>query len=158
MPEDRNWFITERSEALASLMLTSRTDLSVRSENPRDDGVDFVVALNGSDNVPTTKFFVVQVKGTLSSDQGDWTENVKQLYKKGDAFYLPACVFVVNVRKNDVAYAWVAEPHVKSGNVGLNFFEHPDFHALDNAAVDQIVNRVREWYDAMPRSIASHAS
>jgi hypothetical protein len=158
MPEDRNWFITERSEALASLMLTSRSDLSVRSENPQDDGVDFVVALNASDNVPTTKFFVVQVKGTLSSDQGDWTENVKQLYKKGGAFYLPACVFVVNVRKNDAACAWVAEPDVKSGNVGLNFFEHPDFHALDNAAVDQIVNRVREWYDAMPRSIASHAS
>ena len=83
MPDDRNWFITERSEALASLMLTSRSDLSVRTENPQDDGVDFVVALNESDNVPTTKFFVVQVKGTLSSDQGDWTENVKQLYKKG---------------------------------------------------------------------------
>ena len=27
MPEDRNWFITERSEALATLMLTSRSDL-----------------------------------------------------------------------------------------------------------------------------------
>jgi hypothetical protein len=158
MPEDRNWFISERSEALASLMLTSRSDLSVRSEKPQDDGVDFVVALNGSDNVPTTKFFVVQVKGTLSSDQGDWTEHVKQLYKKGDAFFLPACVFVVHVRQNDAANSLVAEPNVKSGGVGLNFFEHPDFHALDNAAVDQIVNRVREWYDAMPRSIASHAS
>ncbi len=44
MSEDRNWFITERSEALASLILTSRIDLSVRSKNPQDDGVDFVVA------------------------------------------------------------------------------------------------------------------
>ena len=158
MPEDRDWFITERSEALASLILTSRSDLNVRSENKQDDGVDFVVALKEPENVPTTQLFVVQVKGTLSSDQGDWTEHVKQLYKKGSAFYLPACVFVVNVRTNDAAFAWVAEPHVKSDGVGLNFFEHPDFHPLDNAAVDQIVNRVRQWYDAMPRSITSHAS
>ena len=40
--EDRNWFITERSEALASLMLTSRSDVTVESENKKDDGVDFV--------------------------------------------------------------------------------------------------------------------
>jgi len=158
MPEDRNWFITERSEALASLMLTSRDDVSLRTEREQNGGVDFVVALKEPNNVPTTKFFVVQVKGTLSSDQDDWTENVKQLYKKGNAFFLPACVFVVNVRTNDAAYAWVAEPYVRSGGVGLNFFEHPDFHPLDSAAVDQIVNRVKEWYEAMPRSIASHAS
>jgi hypothetical protein len=63
------------------------------------------VALKEAENVPTTKLFVVQVKGTLSSDQREWTENVKQLYKQGGAFYLPVCVFLVNVRKNDAAYA-----------------------------------------------------
>lgn len=156
MQEDnRNWFIAERSEALASLLLTSRTDLSIRKENKQDGGVDFVVALKEAENVPPTKLFVVQVKGTLSSDQREWTENVKQLYKHGQEFYLPVCVFLVNIRKNDAAYAWVAEPQVKAGSVALNSFEHPDFHALDNAAVDQIVNRVRSWYDAMPRSVAS---
>jgi hypothetical protein len=159
MPEDnRNWFISERSEALASLLLTSRPDLSVRKENNQDDGVDFVVALRETENVLPTKLFVVQVKGTLSSDQGEWTENVKQLYKHGGHFYLPVCVFVVNVRNNDAAYAWLAEPQTKAGSVALNFFEHPDFHALDNAAVDQIVDRVRAWYDAMPHSTAANAS
>ena len=158
MPEDRNWFIAERSEAMASLMLTSRNDVSLRAEKTQDDGVDFVVALKEPGNVPPTKLFIVQVKGTLSSDQADWRENVKQLYGNGGAFFLPACVFVVNVRSNDAAYAWVAEPDVKSGGVGLNFFEQPDFQPLDNAAVDQIVNRVRGWYDAMPHSVASHVS
>lgn len=157
MTDDHNWFITERSEALASLMLTSRDDVSLRSERTQDHGVDFFVALKEAEDVPPTRFFVVQVKGTLSSDQHDWTENVKQLYKNGDAFFLPACLFVVNVRGNDTAYAWVAEPYVKQGGAGLHYYEHPDFHPLDHAAVDQIVNRVKEWYDAMPRSIASHA-
>ncbi len=135
-----------------------RTDLSVRSENKQDDGVDFVVALKEPDSTLTTKIFVVQVKGTLSSDQKDWTENVKQLYKKGKALSLPVCVFVVNVRKNDAAYAWVAEPELKGGGVALNFFEHPEFHELNAEAVDQIIDRVRTWYDSMPRSLASHAS
>jgi hypothetical protein len=157
MSEEHDWFITERSEALASLLLTSRPDLTVRSEKKHDDGVDFVVALKEPNDTLTTKIFIVQVKGTLSSDQKRWTENVKQLYRKSNEFYLPACVFIVNVRSNDAAYAWVAEPKVNGGGARLNFFQHPEFHALDAKAVDQIVGRVRTWYDSMPRSFASHA-
>jgi len=153
---DRNWFITERSEALASLMLTSRSDVAVESENKKDDGADFVVAVNSTEG-PPTRLFVVQVKGTTSSDKGQWTENVKQLYKQGP-YYLPACVFVINVRSNEAAYAWVAEPEVVERGAKLNFFEHPDFHSLDRNAVDHIVNRVRQWYDAIPRSSKTQAT
>src|SRR5688572_28886297 len=109
MPDDRNWFIHERSDALASLLLSSRPDLTVQREREQDDGVDFFVALKEPDNTVSTKVFVVQVKGTLSTDPKEWTESVKQLFKKDkSAIYLPACVFVVNVRSNDAAYAWVA--------------------------------------------------
>lgn len=44
MPDDRNWFIAERSEALATLMLTAIPDVSVQNENEQDDGVDLLVA------------------------------------------------------------------------------------------------------------------
>jgi hypothetical protein len=157
MPDnDRNWFVTERSDALASLMLTSRPDVVVKSENRQDDGVDIVAAVNDTEG-PPTRLFVVQVKGTTSSDRAQWTENVKQLYKQG-AFYLPACVFVINVRSNEAAYTWVAEPEVEGNSAKLSFNEQPDFHLLDRAAVDQIVNRVREWYDAIPRSLKTQAT
>ena len=57
--EDRNWFITERSDALASLMLTSRPDVTVKSGNKEDDGVDIVAAVNDKSGTPT-KLFVVR--------------------------------------------------------------------------------------------------
>lgn len=155
MPDDsRTWFIGERSEALAGLLLTSRKDLCVRSESQRDDGTDFLVAVN-DDECVSTKLFVVQVKGELSSDRQQWAENVKQLYRAGN-HYLPACVFVINVRNNDAAYAWLAEPQVNGSAAKLNFFDRPDFHPLDEAAVDEIVLRVRGWYDAMPRAFVAH--
>jgi hypothetical protein len=152
MPEDnRNWFIRERSDALASLILTSRPDVSVQGKDNLDDGVDLVVGLKEGESVDT-KLFVVQVKGTVSSDAREWTENVKPLYKSGN-FYLPACVFIINVRENKASYAWVAEPHVKGNIAELAFFDHPDFHSLDEGAVDGIVNRVRDWYNALPRKL-----
>lgn len=152
------WFILERSEALASLMLTARPDLHVRTEKKHDEGVDFLVGLQESGDVPTTKHFIVQVKGTMSSDKTEWAQCVKQLYRVGRAMFLPACVFIVNVRTNDVAYTWLAEPRVEAGSAALNYFDRPDFRTLDESAVDEIVNAVQAWYAAMPRSVASHAS
>lgn len=147
MQEDNGkWFIVERSEALASLMLTSRADLTVRTEKKCDDG-----------DVPTTKHFVVQVKGTMSREAKDWAEQVHHLYEMGRSMFLPVCVFVINIQSNDAAYAWVAEPEVKAGSAALHFFDRPDFHTLDEPAVDQMVNEVRVWYDSMPRSLASHS-
>jgi hypothetical protein len=153
---DQLWFITERSEALASLMLTSRPDIGVKRETKTDGGVDLVVTVNDAD-APSTRLFVVQVKGTLSSNKDDWVENVKQLYK-AKSIYLPTCVFIINVRSNEAAYAWVAEPFVKGASASLSLFERPEFRPLDQGAVDCIVNRVRQWYDAIPRTIVATAS
>ena len=156
MPEDsRNWFIGERSEALAGLLLTSKKNLRVRREEQRDDGSDFLVALDHDEGV-STKLFVVQVKGTLSTDKQQWAENVKPLYNAGNHF-LPACVFVINVRSNDAVYAWLAEPQVNGSAAKLHFFDRPDFHRLDESAVDDIVQRVRGWCEAMPRAFVSQS-
>ena len=97
------------------------------------------------------------MKGTTSSDEGQWVENVKQLYTRG-AFYLPTCVFIINVRSNETAYAWVAEQQIEDNSAKLSLDQQPHFHALDRNAVDHIVNRVREWYDAIPRSFKAQTS
>ena len=61
------WFVTERSEALASLLLTSRNDVRVRSKQERDDGADCLVELDTGEALSTRLFFV-PVKGTTSSN------------------------------------------------------------------------------------------
>jgi len=147
------WFVAERSEALAGLLLTSRDDVRVQTERKLDDGADFLVGINTGEQL-STRLFVVQVKGTMSSNPNDWMQTVKQLFKGGgNSVFLPACVFVVNVRDNSSQYAWVAEPVVKAENANLVFHEAGRFQNLDTSAVTAIVERVKAWYDALLKQI-----
>ena len=121
------WFVVDRSEALAGLLLTSRGDVQVQKERKRDDGVDFLVGINTGEPL-STRLFVVQVKGTTSSNPNDWMPNVEQLFNGGGPVFLPACVFVVNVRDNESQYAWVAEPVVAADGAKLVVHEEGSDH------------------------------
>lgn len=146
------WFVLERSEALAALLLTNQKDVEVVFQRKKDDGVDLFVGLDGQ-TTPPTRLFVVQVKGTVSANSADWMQNVKQLFPAGGRqIYLPTCVFVVNVRDNTTVYAWIAEPAVELNGAALKF-PAPTFHEVDDVAVADIIKRVRAYYDAMPKQL-----
>jgi Domain of unknown function (DUF4365) len=147
------WFVAERSEALAGVLLTSRGDVRVRDERKRDRGLDFLVEID-TDEPLSTQLFVVQVKGTTSSDPNDWMPDVRPLFRgRGSPISLPVCVFVVNVRENKAFYAWVAEPQVEAKGATLRFHESGTFHPLDPAAVSDIIDRVKTWYQALPNQL-----
>jgi hypothetical protein len=151
------WFVGERSEALAGLLLTSRKDVIVLSEEKQDDGVDFLAAVSEGEALPT-RLFIVQVKGTISSDQAVWVGGVKHVFQPDNSrIFIPVCVFVVNVRENRALYAWSAEPTIEDEKAKLKFPLTPTFHHLDQKAVDEIVNRVKEWYDIVPRELRPEA-
>lgn len=154
MPTEKiPWFISERSEALAGLLLTASKDVSVRGEEKNADGVDLLLAVKEGEPLPT-RLFIVQVKGTTSSDQSEWMKGVKEIFQpRTSTVFLPVCVFVVNVRDNRALYAWAAEPFIEGQNAKLQFPQTPIFHDLDQAAVDDIVNRVKAWYDVLPRQL-----
>ncbi len=148
------WFVAERSEALAGLLLTSRKDVRVRHERKEDGRTEFLVEI-GAEGELSTRIFVVQVKGTLASDPAEWMRDVPQLFPThGVPPYLPSCVVVVNVRDNKAFYAWVAEPVAGANSAKLEFHEKGDFHPLDATAVDGIVDRVKEWYQALAKLLA----
>jgi hypothetical protein len=147
------WFVAERSEALAGVLLTSRGDVRVRDERKRDRGLDFLVEIDTGDPL-STQLFVVEVKGATSSDPDDWMEDVKPLFPgRGSPISLPVCVFVVNVRENKAFYAWVAEPQIEAKGATLRFHETGTFHPLDPAAVSDIIDRVKTWYQALPKQL-----
>lgn len=154
MAEEKDpWFVIERSEALAALLLTNQKDVEVVFQRKKDDGVDLFVGLD-SQTSPPTRLFVVQVKGTVSANPADWIQNVEQLFRAGDGqFHLPTCVFVVNVRDNKTRYAWIAEPIAEPSRATLKFHQAPTFHELNDAAVAEIVSRVRAYYDVMPKQL-----
>lgn len=153
MAEKDPWFVVERSEALIGLLLTSREDVRIRDKNATEGGPDLLVEIK-SEVGPSTRFFMVQVKGTTSPKTEDWLEGVRELFRTGNnSLYLPTCVFVVDVRGNRAHYAWLAEPFVKEGGAGLHFVRPDSFLELDRAAVDTIVERVKAWYAALPRQL-----
>jgi len=147
------WFVAERSEALAGVLLTSRNDVRVRDERKHDNGVDFLVEIDAGDPLSAQRF-VVEVKGATSSDPNVWMQNAKQLFRTpGSPIYLPVCVFLVNVRENKAFYAWVAEPQVEAKGATLRFHETGTFHTLDPAAVSDIIDRVKNWYEVLPKQL-----
>jgi Domain of unknown function (DUF4365) len=147
------WFVAERSEALAGVLLTSRKDVRIRSERKDDSGLVLIVEICTGAPLSTQQF-VVQVKGTTSSDSKDWMQGVKHLFRgQGAPIYWPACVFVVNVRDNKAFYAWAAEPQVEEKGATLRFHETGTFHPLNPAAVSDIVDRVKAWYDALAKQL-----
>lgn len=148
------WFVVERSESLAALLLTNQQDVNVVSRERTDDGADLLVGLDGHAS-PQTRIFAVQVKGTVSVDETDWIRTTKALFHVGGRrrLYLPTCVFVVNVRDNTTRFAWIAEPVASSDRATLTFHGAPAFHELDDAAVTEIVRQVKAYYDALPKQL-----
>jgi hypothetical protein len=145
------WFVLERSEALASWLLTSRKDVRVKSEQKRDDGVDLLVEIDlGDRSFPN--LFVVIVKGVMNPDLNSWEGTLRQQFANG-SMSLPACLFLVNVKTNEAHYSWIAEPVMADNAVELRFDTDGDFHLLNLEAVNEIVDRVRNWYKHLPKQL-----
>lgn len=140
---------------MAALLLTNQKGTEIVFQRKRDDGVDLFVGVDGLTS-PSTRLFVVQVKGTVSSDPTDWMRNVQTLFRGGSEHpYLPTCVVVVDIRDNKAQYAWIAEPIARPDGDGAILRIHPiaAFHELDDAAVTAIVRRVKAYYDVTPKQL-----
>lgn len=152
MVTQSDWFLQERSEALVSLLLTNREDVAIRRDGGRDSAVDLIVELKDGGKEPATMLLLAQVKGTLHSNRAEWENGVREMLQAGP-YHLPTCVFMVNVRDNHAEYAWLAEPRVEGKSAQL--VSNGSFQTFDQQAVDQIVSRVKAWYQALPSTAAA---
>jgi hypothetical protein len=144
------WFIGERSEALAAVFLTRRKDVKIRTDMKSDEGSDLLVEIARDDTI-SGRFFVVQVKGTVTSDPNEWTQGTGRLAALAKRhFVVPTCLFLINVRDNKAVYAWVAEPCIQENKAALEFHEPGKFAPLTDEAVDHIIQSVDDWYNAIP--------
>ena len=155
--EQTPWFVVERSEALAALLLTDQSGVEVVSRQRREDGVDLLVGLS-EEGPLTTRLFAVQVRGTLSADPANWMASIRHLFRGTSGLhYLPTCAFVVNVRDDTIRSAWIAEPFAEADRAVLKFHQSPTFEPLDETTVSEFLGRVKTFYDSMPRQMMATA-
>ena len=155
---DSNWFVEERSHALAMMHLTRRPDLVIREESHKDWGLDFIVEI-AKDESASLRVFGVQVKGSASAVTDDQANkflmSTFDAFLRVEHFYFPICVFYFTMADNKARYTWVAEPVVtQRGKPKLERRTKAECEILDVDSLGLLVERVDSWYEALGKSLS----
>ena len=144
-----HWFERERSEALATILLTSRDDLVLLGDvgGPSHDRFR-TVRVRGADGLPAGEF-VVHWAGTrkpadLAEPPAIGAEDVERLDPTR-----PAVRFLFDVVSDDGKYVWLVRPTTGANLRAVS--GDAAWSPLDRAALDAIVAEVAAWYDAARR-------
>src|SRR5262245_29956917 len=110
-----DWFLTERTHALAVVHLTRRPDLEV-AEVRRDMGLDLIVSINRQAERPTVRQFGVTLKGTVKPVTPEYLNRVlrpsMQSFRQIGGYPYPVCLFYFTMADDQGYYTWIAEPLV----------------------------------------------
>jgi hypothetical protein len=147
----------ERSRALATLLLTRRSDVVVQDVS-EDIGVDLVARL--ASGKAGLRQFGIELRYVLEPVTADHANKVIRPTLRSHHAYgpfpFPVVIFFFTMRDNGGWYTWVADPVVQAdGTARLPLRTDPDCQPLDEQAIDQIVERVDRWYDAHYEGLAA---
>jgi hypothetical protein len=144
-----DWFVQQRTRSLATVYLTRRDDLAITA--PDDNCVDLHVVINTNKETTNRRFGVV-LRGTTRAVAVDavnaiLTPTLESL-ASADIIY-PVGLFFFVMETDGGYFTWVTEPSVTSdGTPTLTHNTVANCVPLDTAAIDAIVERVNDWYDA----------
>lgn len=165
MAAELAWYTTVRAETLATIYLTRHDDLDVIPESrfSRNARFDLRVMVIDTD-APDDTAFAVETKGVhhavVPKRNRFRIRYETNLIHPSD---LPICVFLFDVDTEEGYYLWLFEPVLSGDHVRLRphpafanlrapsngrFIVLAEFARLDDAAIDEIVRRVKEWYRA----------
>jgi len=150
MSVDIDNLIAQRAERLAYLALTRRNDLSVFTPLGPNVGIDFLVHIHDGNGVFSSSMeFGVAVKGRQALNKATLPPTLQcEALKQPDRFSqseMPVCAFLFFMDEDVGYYSWMREPIVHDG-ARLQNNEDSTFAHLDDAALDDIVARVKQWY------------
>lgn len=160
--EDRQeWFVGERTLALAMVTLTRRDDLVVMNA-PQGVGLKFIVYITKEKGERSVRQFGVFLRGTKSPVTVSHLDKVLRPTMHSflgiGQFPYPVCLFHFTMDDDKGYYTWVAEPTVTDEGPRLLMHESAHCRRLDRRALDEIVGKVDRWYDAFFSRIAVTAS
>lgn len=154
----QEWFIAERTRALAMVYLTRRDDLALAPAG-RESGLDLVVSLKGERG---PRPFGVMLRGALGTTSEERLDEalrpaMQAVGGRGE-FPYPVCLLYFTMADDRGYYTWVAEPAVVDGVAQLVLHSEPHGRKFDRTALDEIVGQVGHWYEAFFARVAVKAS
>jgi hypothetical protein len=165
MNETENKYLVNRAETLAREFLTRRPEVIIHPFDYND--LDFVVTLSPSTSLKIPGFspFGVIVWGTNKSVSSktaassfatrQW-KNEDDRSKSSHTYFLPVVVLLYSVKDDVGYYAWISEPQFSNdGPPKLIPNEHLDCTLIMRNSLDNIVQKVAEWYTRLATVILS---
>lgn len=154
----KEWFVTERAKALATVFLTRRADLLV-GETKEENGLDYTVRIKTRDSVGDRPFGVCIAAGMNPVTVEGANKPLKAVLEKVQAlgpFLFPVCVFYFTVKDDQGYYTWAYEP-VVTAEGQLRLAAHAKAHGnpLSNESLADIVFAVKRWYDIFYATITA---
>jgi hypothetical protein len=159
--KQQEWFVAERSRALAMMHLTRRDDLVITAG--RGAGLEYLVAVTARQEPrePSVRQFGVFLRGSKEATTEARLAQVLRLtlarFRRVGPFPYPVCLFYFTMDDDQGYFTWVAEPEVTGNGPRLLMHGEAHCHKLDRKTLDEIVDRVDRWYDAFFESIAVQA-
>src|SRR5262245_54659117 len=144
-------FMVDHLQALATVILTRRSDLSI-AETRRDTGLDFHVTIERAEK-PMRLVFGVLLRGVPAPTTAEGANKAlgptMAQFRGMRKFTYPVCLFFFTTRDERAFFSWLAEPVV--GKAGPKLVHHSNARCvpLTDELLDEAVERIVAWYDAV---------
>jgi len=149
--ESKEHFIADQVRALATIILTRRGDLTI-VETKKDTGLDFHVYIDREDK-PMRLVFGVLLRGVPTpftpSHASKLLVPTMGQFQGMRKFTYPVCLFLFTMREEHAFFSWLAEPIVNDRVPKLVHHHSATVVPLTNELLDQVVQQIVEWYDAV---------
>jgi hypothetical protein len=149
--EAKDLFIADRVRALATVVLTRRPDLTI-AETKQTTGLDFHVYIDREDK-PMRLALGVLLRGAAAPLTADNANKVLAptlgQFQGMRKFTYPVCLFFFTMRDERAYFSWLAEPVLSDGSPKLMHYNKAKCAELTDDLLDQVVERVVNWYDAL---------
>jgi len=160
--ESDQWFVAERSRALALMYLSHRKDLVITEQKGADIGLDFIVYVVKESESPSLRQFGIALGGTAGPASAEQLDKAlrptMQSFQRIGQFPYPVGLLHFTMQDDQGYWTWVAEPAVSKDAPQLLIHSEPHAQRIDRGLLDRIVERVDRWYDAFYARIAVKAS
>ena len=149
--DSKKRFVAEWVRVHATIILTRRDDLTI-VDTKRDTGLDLHVFIDREDK-PMRLTFGVLLRGVLSAVTPKEANRILRItmaqFQGMRKFTYPVCLFFFSMRDEQAFFSWLAEPVLVDGAPKLVHYEKANCVELTDEKLDQVVEQVVAWYDAV---------